>query len=117
MTVTTVSSRFTANALPDGRLLPNDLPCIADTETIRIAYALKPMLGGSTVSSVSWSCDPSGPSLSNSARSNSNQNVETDITGDAGLYKLIATCTLADGSVRAPFAYVRITGSETEDYE
>lgn len=115
--VSVVSPRFTCNARPDGTLRPDDLPPINEAETVRIAFALKPMLEADTVSSVTWSSDPSGLTFANSSVTASDQTVNTDLSGDVGAYTIYATCTLTSGAIRKPYTRIRISGEQATDYQ
>ena len=116
--VSLVTPRFTCNARPDGSLRPDDLPPIQEGETVRIAFALHPMLGTDTIASAAWASDPAGLVFANSSVTNSSRNAETDITAPqgAGAYTITASCTLASGALRKPFVRVRICGAEASDY-
>jgi hypothetical protein len=98
------------------RLAATALPDKTPGEIVRVGFRLAPAIGTDTVSgSPTWRSDPAGLTFTVPATTENGQTVEIDVGGGTAgtVYAVVATCTLASGLVREPWAnlYVKAAGA------
>jgi hypothetical protein len=98
------------------RLAATALPDKTPGEIVRVGFRLAPAIGTDVVSGTpTWRSEPTGLAFTLPGTTENGQTVETDVGGGTAgtVYAVVATCTLASGLVREPWAnlYVKAAGA------